>query len=446
MATRLLLADDSITIQKVVGIIFSTEDYELTTVGAGDLALEKARELTPDVMLVDALMPGRNGYEVCQEVRSDALLKHIPLLLMTGAFEPFDENRARECGADDVISKPFESQHLVEKVKALLEIGKQRCAAVVPPALPVEAPRVVEAVPSFQSPEPFFAVPLESAWDEPVPVPEARFEPIPEIVTEAPFETVSPEYETAPAPFEPPAAGVEIVEAEPGDDPWGVFDLVDLEEPEPAPLVTAEPLEVSPFESETVPVSFIDIPEQGPEVSTDFGVLLGSLPGVDLEQGELQTSPFDAGDLLLQEEIVQPEQPPVLPSGNLGFEAQWEPVAEESYPYQSDELTPPGETFAIGMGEPLAMLASEPEQYFELPVVEPEPCVPLYEAPAEEIVAELSAEPVPLQGVVPTEEQLRVLLSQISREVIERIVWEVVPELAETLIKEEIRKLKQGIA
>jgi len=129
MGTKLLLADDSITIQKVVGIIFSNEDFELTVVDNGALALEKARETLPAVMLVDALMPGRNGYEVCQEVRGDAVLKNIPLLLMTGAFEPFDENKARECGADDYISKPFESQQLVEKVKALLEIGKQRSVA-----------------------------------------------------------------------------------------------------------------------------------------------------------------------------------------------------------------------------------------------------------------------------------------------------------------------------
>ena len=109
MSNKLLLADDSITIQKVVGIIFANEDYELTVVDNGNAALEKAREMQPDIILVDALMPGKTGYEVCAEVRHDPALKTTPLLLMTGAFEPFDEDKAKQCGADDFISKPFES-------------------------------------------------------------------------------------------------------------------------------------------------------------------------------------------------------------------------------------------------------------------------------------------------------------------------------------------------
>src|SRR5690349_3579557 len=113
MGSKVLLADDSITIQKVVAIIFANEDYELTVVDNGDAALQKARESIPDVVLVDALMPGKNGYEVCQEMRRDPVLKNVPLLLMTGAFEPFDEDKARQCGADDFISKPFESQNLI---------------------------------------------------------------------------------------------------------------------------------------------------------------------------------------------------------------------------------------------------------------------------------------------------------------------------------------------
>src|SRR5512133_4381818 len=101
MGNRLLLADDSITIQKVVAIIFANEEFELTVVDNGIAALEKAREVRPDVMLVDALMPGKSGYEVCEEVRRDPQLKGIPLLLLVGACEPFDEDKARQSGADD---------------------------------------------------------------------------------------------------------------------------------------------------------------------------------------------------------------------------------------------------------------------------------------------------------------------------------------------------------
>jgi DNA-binding response OmpR family regulator len=129
MGNKLLLADDSITIQKVVAIIFANEEFELTVVDNGVAALQKAREVRPDVMLVDALMPGKSGYEVCAELRRDPQLCTTPNLLLIGAFEPFDEEKARDCGADSSITKPFESQQLIDRVKELLELGKTRTAA-----------------------------------------------------------------------------------------------------------------------------------------------------------------------------------------------------------------------------------------------------------------------------------------------------------------------------
>ena len=114
MRTKLLLADDSITIQKVVGIIFASEEYELTIVDNGTAALVKIREIMPDVLLVDAVMPGKTGYEVCEEVRRDPVLKGTPILLLTGAFEPFDEGKFRQCGADDIISKPLKLEAIKE--------------------------------------------------------------------------------------------------------------------------------------------------------------------------------------------------------------------------------------------------------------------------------------------------------------------------------------------
>ena len=138
MSNNLLLADDSITIRKVVGIIFANEDYELFVVDNGGEALAKARELSPDIILADVMMPDKTGYEVCTEIRNDPDLSNTPLLLLAGAFEPFDEEKARQCGADDFITKPFESHQLLEKVKQLIELGKERKAAK-----PVQEPEAV---------------------------------------------------------------------------------------------------------------------------------------------------------------------------------------------------------------------------------------------------------------------------------------------------------------
>ncbi|MBI5286293.1 MAG: response regulator [Deltaproteobacteria bacterium] len=120
MSKKILLADDSITIQKVVSLIFSKEDYELIMVGDGNKAISRATEVRPDLIMADVAMPGRTGYEVCEVVKNVPALKHIPVLLLTGAFDPLNEKEFARVKADDHIVKPFESQELIDKVKNLL--------------------------------------------------------------------------------------------------------------------------------------------------------------------------------------------------------------------------------------------------------------------------------------------------------------------------------------
>jgi CheY-like chemotaxis protein len=120
MPKTLLLADDSVVIQKLVGLSFANEDVEVITTDNGDDALAEARRMRPDLVLADVVMPGQNGYEVCGAIKADAALRHIPVLLLTGTFEAFDEVRARQVGADGHITKPFEAQALVDRVTDLL--------------------------------------------------------------------------------------------------------------------------------------------------------------------------------------------------------------------------------------------------------------------------------------------------------------------------------------
>jgi len=120
MPKTLLLADDSVTMQKVVGITFANEDVRLVTVDNGDDALERARDVKPSVVLADVGMPGLNGYELCAAIKSEPELKHIKVILLTGTFDTYDENRAREVGADAHVSKPFEAQALVDQVRSLI--------------------------------------------------------------------------------------------------------------------------------------------------------------------------------------------------------------------------------------------------------------------------------------------------------------------------------------
>src|SRR2546428_1587207 len=138
MAKRILLADDSITIQKVVELTFSDGDYEVTAVNNGNKAIQKLSEMRPDIILSDIIMPEKNGYEVCEYVKSHPEFRTIPVILLTGTFEPFDPDRADKAGCDAVVTKPFESQSLIHKVEELIEHAKTQ--APTDRQAPIESP------------------------------------------------------------------------------------------------------------------------------------------------------------------------------------------------------------------------------------------------------------------------------------------------------------------
>ena len=126
---KLLLADDSITIQKVVNLTFADEGIEVTTVGDGDSAMEKLTEVLPDLVMVDVNMPGLTGYQICEKIKQDAALRHIPVILLVGSFEPFDEEESNRVGADAFLTKPFQSiRQLVTQVTDLLNSSDKKVA------------------------------------------------------------------------------------------------------------------------------------------------------------------------------------------------------------------------------------------------------------------------------------------------------------------------------
>jgi len=145
MPKTLLLADDSVVIQKLVALSFANEDIRLVTVYNGDDAIAKIRETRPDVVLTDVVMPGKSGYEVCEAVKSDPNLAHVPVLLLTGTFEAFDEDRAARAGSDGHITKPFEAQALVDRVNQLLAAPRRPAAAPAAAAPPAAKPAAAPA-------------------------------------------------------------------------------------------------------------------------------------------------------------------------------------------------------------------------------------------------------------------------------------------------------------
>jgi CheY-like chemotaxis protein len=116
----LLLADDSVTIQRVIELTFADEDIDVVAVSDGDQAIARLDTVPPDIVLVDVGMPGKTGYEVAAYVKKSPQLSHIPVVLLTGAFEPIDPEKAAGAGCDGVLAKPFEPQQVIGRVKELL--------------------------------------------------------------------------------------------------------------------------------------------------------------------------------------------------------------------------------------------------------------------------------------------------------------------------------------
>ncbi len=326
MAKTILLADDSVTIQKVVELTFMDEDYEVVAVSDGQTALERLPEVAPDLVIADIHMPGADGYEVCR--RTKASHPSIPVLLLVGTFEYFDEEKFTEVGADGHLKKPFDSQELLGQVESLIVRAGGVPAAGVPGAGLPAAGVPGSGVPASEMP-----------------------------TSEVPLREVAG----------PAAAGAPPADPFELDQPPAVDDL------EPPPLTD----EAFPSSAETAAVR-LDAP-----------------------------SPQEA-------EGAAPEAEPAEPAP-VELEA---PTLESAEP----EAAAPGpaEAAAPGPAEPEAA-APEPAE----PTAEPDGSQPLSDEDVDRIarrVAEL-----------------------VGKEALREVAWEVVPDLAEVIIKERIRELESQV-
>jgi CheY-like chemotaxis protein len=143
MGRSILVADGSATLRKVVELAFEKTPFRVESVTSGHEALERLGAFHPDLVIADVAMPEPSGYEICRHVKESG--RPVPVLLLAGAFEPFEDDRARECGADGILLKPFESRVLLERVEDLLsaEPAVRRDVREEPSPSPEEAdPRV----------------------------------------------------------------------------------------------------------------------------------------------------------------------------------------------------------------------------------------------------------------------------------------------------------------
>ena len=443
MPKNLLLADDSITIQKVVGITFANEDYKVTSVDNGEDAIARARDLKPDVILADVVMPRKNGYEVCEAVKSDPSLRHIPVLLLAGTFEAFDEARARAARADGHIGKPFESQALINKVNELVT-GKPAAAApgapagrpAAPPAPRPPAPAAAGGMPPRPAAPPPGAIPPGARPSAPgMPAARPPGAPPPGVQPRpGPYGTsagLPPGGAMPPPGARPPGAPPPGMQARPGavlpgarppGPPGG-----------PPPGVRPPPGAMAPPGAQRpgMPPPAPRPPGPAPGVPRPPAPVVppaAARPAAPAPARPAAPAPSARRDVFgfgTPEAAPAPRPAPAPPPAAAPADDDWSDLTSSATP---GPLAAP-EPIELGGDE------SEPEL---APMHEfVPPAATTGHAPA---AAPARAAPAPASADG-GEAALRAALSGVSREVIERVVWEVVPQLAETIIRENLDRL-----
>ena len=130
---RILIVDDDNNIAELISLYLVKECYETLIVNDGESALARIPEFNPDLMLLDIMLPGIDGYEVCRRVRTTS---ELPIIMLSAKGETFDKVLGLQLGADDYIEKPFDSKEMVARVKAVLRRSVSKAVSVTTQADP----------------------------------------------------------------------------------------------------------------------------------------------------------------------------------------------------------------------------------------------------------------------------------------------------------------------
>ena len=394
MDAKLLLAEDSLIIQRVFELTLQQSGISLTMVDNGIDAIRLAKEISPDLVVADVSLPGKDGFEVARELRSPETGGAFPVLILAGSLSPIDEERYRSCGADGVLYKPFESQELIDKVESLLANRAEPAPAPVPEERPA---------PPAEAEEPWDFSDVLNEMEE-----EARTS-----VSGASFANGLPEGESGP-------------EAE----PEASLSLEDFD-------VSLEDIEGIPEKEETLPETESPVQEEAADI---------------VPPEEMKEEPFRT-----EEHIEAPsfdDSPPAVTDLTKAFEAV-EEVDEVDFlePVRAHEEgvpPPPPPEEAEGPAPPVvpgaAYSDAKPEDVPSPPSDEPLPGEKefreLFSERAQEIFERVAAETVE-KVMWEMMENLSKEFTEKIRESVEAVVWEVVPATAEALIREEIARIRE---
>ncbi len=438
MGYKVLLADDSITVQKIVKLSLTEEGIEVIAVGNGEQAVQQLEALRPDLVMADVFMPGKDGYEVCEFIKAHPQLNHIPVILLVHAFEPFDPDRAKKVGADHQLTKPFQSiRTLVTSVRDMLEtpagiaktahgLASQQVAST---PLAAAAPFIAE--PIIAQPEEEFAV-VSSLTSEANPVVD------PGAVLD---ETPMPGFALTPAlaNFTPaatshalPDAGISMSLKAGAEHPvTDLFPPSDLLARSQAEWQSTTPVSSSPTPSELVLPSFAPLSLAPPTATIDSLAMDASAEDI-----------LELSDDLLPD--VGAWSPPVTITRTNQFAAEscllavlgnapafTEEVLPASVPEESNQSTFAG-SFDVAAGH-ISMPAEMPATA-DIRTIQD---VSIGTEPAPDRTAPLHISEAVIEEIVNR------VVQRLSTNAIQEIAWEVVPEMAELLIRKQLSQQSQ---
>jgi len=385
MGAKLLLADDSITIQKVVELTFAETAHRVIAVGGGRELMRRIAEVKPDCVLCDVIMPDMSGYDVCQTIKSDPATLHIPVVLLTGTFEPFDRDRALASGCDAIVTKPFESRELVGVVEDLLARAKAFGSAAQAPS--------TESAPSSGIPEGVEAIEF----------------------TTAEFDSAGKETK---APSPPPREDMAISAIDLGDSHPGT--------PMPVPPEFREPMPTPETDD------FIFVPPYSSAVSARATAtpVTPPLPAA---------APGEEKDVFASTATPVPPSPAEKADTSKGDEEVFlasAPETSEPEPIRPEAAAPPAEPLAASAASVSpAELPREALEHIGARMREAFTWQPVTADGALAGAHALSAADV---------EKVAQKVVELYTPQLERIAWEIIPDIAEMLVKRRIAELEKA--
>jgi CheY-like chemotaxis protein len=209
VAVKILAADDSSTMRKVLEMTFAGEAVEIETVGDGEAAVERASQLSPDLVIADVSM-SMDGYEVARALKSKPVTQNVAVILLASQHHPYDPERGRAAGVDDHILKPYDTQALIDKARDVLSRPRARASGVAAAPSPATTTTATTATGAARPP-----LPLQGQ----APGPRAPSLGRPGATGGAPPSTVA--FGAMPRPKPPPAARplLELADEEPAPPP-----------------------------------------------------------------------------------------------------------------------------------------------------------------------------------------------------------------------------------